>query len=445
MSILLSAETNAVVKLDLGDKGGTRRVVFSRLWDSEKSQVSFGKLVNLALAHSTLSRPDLNCAVVTYTDVDGDTITISTGYELEEAFEQFMTHPSSTGVTPVVLRVQVAFVKQRNCGLNVGMQRRVERKREANAAMQERTEDKSEDKSEMNLDTNKRGVKWVQLQHIFDSLLTNVAETAEQLANDNENGKKTNVQMQAAFDSLVTKMTSTANKLSEDIEVRRPRKRNDASIDEDVRKRRNPRMQMQHILDSLVTNMGDAVDEMAKDYENSKKTNLEMKAVLDSLVTNMKANIEKLSGDVEVMRPRKRNCASTDEVVNTCDGERPSNRANGWKKRNLLMHDKFDSFVTDMTETVQKLSDLLVVENGNDVDDTSLNDKDTKNTTPNTGQPELMTEDVADMVVAEKLGIVKITNSTSKSSSSAVALTARDDSTRDVAMEGNADWEVLGD
>jgi len=236
----------------------------------------------------------------------------------------------------------------------------------------------------------------------------------------------------------VTKMTSTADKLSEDIEVRRPRKRNDASIDEAVRKRRNPRMhlkrvQMQHILDSLVTNTGDAVDEMAKDYENSKKTNLEMKAVLDSLVTNMKANIEKLSGDVEVMRPGKRTCASTDEVVNTCDGERPSNRANGWKKRNLLMHDKFDSFVTDMTETVQKLSDLLVVENGNDVDDTSLTDKDTKNTTPNTVQTELMTEDVADMVVAEKLGIVKITNSTSKSSSSAVALTARDDCIRDVA------------
>ena len=164
-------------------------------------------------------------------------------------------------------------------------------------------------------------------------------------------------------------------------------------------------VQMQHVLDSLVTNMAEAVEEMAKDYENSKKTNLEMKAVLDSLVTNMKANIEKLSGDVEVMRPRKRIGVSID------DGERPLFLANGWKKRNLLMHDKFDSFMTDMTETVQKLSDLLVVENGNDVDDTSLTDEDTKNTTSNTGH----------VVVAEKTGIAKITNSTSKSSSSAVA------------------------
>lgn len=54
-------------------KGGTRRIVFSRLWDSEESQVSFKKLVNLALNHSTLLCPNLKTvffsAIATFIEV----------------------------------------------------------------------------------------------------------------------------------------------------------------------------------------------------------------------------------------------------------------------------------------------------------------------------------------------------------------------------------------
>jgi len=112
MSTLLCAETNAVVKLDLGDKGGIRRITFSRLWDPETSKALFGRLSFLAFRHSTLNRPGIHRAIITYTDVDGDTITISTHRELTEAFEQFVTHPSYTDVTPIVLRAQVSFVKK---------------------------------------------------------------------------------------------------------------------------------------------------------------------------------------------------------------------------------------------------------------------------------------------------------------------------------------------
>jgi len=467
--------------------GGTRRIVFSRLWDSEKSQVSFGRLVNIALRHCTLNRPDLHSAIVTYTDVDGDTITISTPHELQEAFEQFMTHPSNTGVTPVVLRAQVAFVKGR---ANVAMQRRIGRKCMANVAMQKKTEDDSEDKSEMNRDPNKkRGVKWVQLQHVLDSLVTNMAETVEQLANDKENGKKMNFEMQGALDSLVMKMKATVETLLKDVEVMRPRKRFGVAIDEAVRKRRNlkkngmldsfvtdmtetiqklhksteensedkPEMnpetnkrrgmkwvQLQHALDSLVTNMAETVDKLTKDNENGKKANLEMQAVLDSLVTNMKVTIKKLSEDVEVMRPK---------VVNAGGTEKPFNRRNGWKKRNLKMQDMLDSFVTDMAETVQKLSDLTEVKNGNDDDDDDNDDdasssnkdelsrSDETKTTPNTdayccavvGQSEPVTEDVAEVIVAKELGMAESTNSASKPSGS----------TSDVAMAGNVSWEVV--
>lgn len=50
--------------------------------------------------------------------MDGDTITISTHHELTEAFEQFVTHPSYTDVTPIVLRVQALFTKHQKGGAN---------------------------------------------------------------------------------------------------------------------------------------------------------------------------------------------------------------------------------------------------------------------------------------------------------------------------------------
>jgi len=284
--------------------------------------------------------------------VDGDIITISTPHELQEAFEQFMTHPSNTGVTPVVLRVQVTFVKEQKCVA----QKRLQRKFTANVVMQKMTEDNPEDESSedkssgekfskdkfmQNLDTNKRGRnggKWVQLKHALESLVTNMAETVEKMANDCDNGKK---------------------------------------------------------------------------------TNLEMQAVLDSLVTNMKATVEKLSEDMEVMQSRKKIGVSIDEVVGTCATGKPFNRMNGRKRKNLKIQGMLDSFVTDMTETIQKLSDLAEEKSGNDVDNTSLPSKDkvlnseeTKTTTPDAdaydyycsvvGSSEPVTKDVAEVIMAKR-------------------------------------------
>ena len=61
------------------------------------------------LKHSTLLCPKLHCTIVTYTDVDGDMITISTHCELNEVFEQFMNHLLNTDATLIVLRVQILF------------------------------------------------------------------------------------------------------------------------------------------------------------------------------------------------------------------------------------------------------------------------------------------------------------------------------------------------
>jgi len=220
MSTLLSAETNAVVKLDLGNKGGTRRIVFSRLWDSEASHVHYGRLSKFALKHSTLARPNLHRPIITYTDMDGDTITISTHRELKEAFEQFITHPSNTGVTPIVLRVQASFVKRQTDGDNNGMERRMKRMKnnlEANSkvnaetgkkgsglneafiqfikkqtdgdnnGMEKRMENNLEAYSKVNAETGKRGrkgMKWVKLQLVLDKLVTNMTETIDNLSKD---------------------------------------------------------------------------------------------------------------------------------------------------------------------------------------------------------------------------------------------------------------------
>jgi len=318
--------------------------------------------------------------------VDGDKITISTPLELQEAFEQFITHPSNTGVTPVVLRVQVTFVK----GQKRLAQKRMERKRMANVAMQSRTEDNSEDKSTddkssddkssqdkvmMNLDTNKRGrngAKWVQMKHALDSFGTDMVET---------------------------------------------------------------------------------VEKMAKDYENGKKTNLEMQAVIDSLVTNMKATVEKLSEDMGSIQPRKRIGLSIDEVVDTCNTDRPFNRVNGKKRRNLKMQGMLDSFVTDMTETIQKLSDLMEEKNGSNVD--KSNSEGTKTATPgkdaydnycSVGSPDVAEVIMAERVIATKeVGKVENAISTSKPSGSANDHTplVNDGSARDVDMAGNVSWEVV--
>jgi len=105
--------------------------------------------------------------------VDGDTITISTHRELKEAFEQFITHPSNTGVTPIVLRVQASFVKKQTDGDNNGTEKRMKNNLEAY--------------SKVNAETGKsgrKGMKWMKLQLVLDKLVTNMTETVDNLSKD---------------------------------------------------------------------------------------------------------------------------------------------------------------------------------------------------------------------------------------------------------------------
>merc|ERR1719330_686281 len=112
-------------------------------------------------------------------------------------------------------------------------------------------------------------------------------------------------------------------------------------------------------------------------HENGTKTNLEMRAAIDSLVTNMKATVEKLSEDMMgsmmmQQQPRKRiGLSMDDEVADACDSDKPCNRVNGRKRRNLKMQGMLGSFVTDMNETIQKLSNLMEEKNGNNTDNVS--------------------------------------------------------------------------
>jgi len=98
----LTSKTHAVMKLQLGERGGTRRINFSRLWDVSRNSVSYSKLFSLAVEYSfpedapiDLSNYDI---VITYLDEDGDTITVSSDDELSEAFMQFV------GKSPPILR-----------------------------------------------------------------------------------------------------------------------------------------------------------------------------------------------------------------------------------------------------------------------------------------------------------------------------------------------------
>lgn len=113
MSTILTSDTNAIAKLDLGKYGGIRRVPLSSIYDPTTSKVSFSTLTTLALKHS-FPCTRLYHPVVTYIDVDGEDITISTDRELTEAFEQLVEHPENTGVIAAVLRMKVVFVRNRN-------------------------------------------------------------------------------------------------------------------------------------------------------------------------------------------------------------------------------------------------------------------------------------------------------------------------------------------
>jgi len=85
----LTQDTNALLKLHLGDKG-TRRIAFRKLWNSDSDTVSFQSLADLAIQYSGCQAEDVLEVTITYIDEDGDTITISSDEELAEAFEQFV-------------------------------------------------------------------------------------------------------------------------------------------------------------------------------------------------------------------------------------------------------------------------------------------------------------------------------------------------------------------
>lgn len=106
----LTPKTHAVLKLNLGEKGGTRRIAFSRLWHQNNGCASYSKLAQLAIEYSY---PEIPCphdlakynVSVTYTDEDGDCITVSTDSELCEAFLQFI------GKSPPVVRADAKVTR----------------------------------------------------------------------------------------------------------------------------------------------------------------------------------------------------------------------------------------------------------------------------------------------------------------------------------------------
>lgn len=111
----LCAETNVILKLDLGGKGGIRRIALAKLWEPTTSRVSYQRLSEMALEYSNLSETNamvssiikseskLPRVTVTYTDEDGDSITVSTDDELTDAFEQFATR------VPPIIRAKASF------------------------------------------------------------------------------------------------------------------------------------------------------------------------------------------------------------------------------------------------------------------------------------------------------------------------------------------------
>jgi len=329
MSTLLCAETNALIKLDLGEKGGTRRIVFSSVWDSKISQVSFERLSKLAFEYCTLARPDLHSATITYTDVDGDTITISTPNELTEAFEQFIGHLPLPNA-PIVLRAKVTFIKEKRGGACVMMSETVERKH-----------------CKIDKTVGNVGRKWARLQLVLDSFVTNMTEI---------------VQKPFAPDLLVKRMGDTIEKLSKDMESMRPKKAYEV-VNVDVANDMKPsgegkgRMNFKIMLDLFLTNMTEIV---------------QGEPAPDLLAANMTGAIEKLSENIEAMRPKKMDSVVATDVVEpgwrdcstpnkrrrnrrtNCGFDRGRNGVNG---RKVAKMQYLDSFLMNMTGIAEALND----------------------------------------------------------------------------------------
>lgn len=170
----LCAETNAILKLDLGAKGGIRRIALAKLWDQTTSRVSYQRLSEMALEHSNLSDSKLHCVTVTYTDEDGDTITISTDDELADAFVQFATR------VPPIVRAKAFF-------------------------------DLEKDEKEI-----VKGLK---------QAVSEIGETAKKGGNGSHNKTKVD-QMQGVLESFVTILTQAVESLSNNMDGIKQRKKN---------------------------------------------------------------------------------------------------------------------------------------------------------------------------------------------------------------------------
>jgi len=169
----LCAETNAVIKLDVGGKGGIRRIALAKLWDPTTSRVSYQRLSEMALEYSNLSDLKIRRVTVTYTDEDGDSITISTDDELTDAFEQFATR------VPPVVRAKASF----------------EVKKDAKKIVKDLKEAVSE-----------------------------IGETAKEDEGGNKKPKAD--QMQGVLDSFLTMLTQAVDSLSKNVEGMQQRKKN---------------------------------------------------------------------------------------------------------------------------------------------------------------------------------------------------------------------------
>jgi len=99
-------KTDAVVKLDLGEEGGTRRITPTELYHPNTTVPSYLRLSRLAFEYSTLT-DQRHRVIITYTDVEGDIITISTDHELTAAFDQL--RETRSVVMPRSIRVQASF------------------------------------------------------------------------------------------------------------------------------------------------------------------------------------------------------------------------------------------------------------------------------------------------------------------------------------------------
>lgn len=103
--------------------GGTRRITPIELYHPNTTVPSYLRLSRLAFQYSTLT-DHRHCVIITYTDVEGDTITISTDHELTAAFEQL--RETRSVVMPRSIRVQASFARRRRLGSAIIGQRRTD-------------------------------------------------------------------------------------------------------------------------------------------------------------------------------------------------------------------------------------------------------------------------------------------------------------------------------